>query len=313
MSQENAQAAPAGFPQPRHIHDPSTIVRCAGEYWVFSTGQGVRTAHSTDLRTWNAGPPVFPQKPGWLGDIVPGHSGDLWAPDVIRVGRRWLLYYSVSAFGKNTSAIGLATATTLDPRDPAHGWRDEGIVVRSKETDDFNAIDPGVVLDSQGRLWLSFGSFWSGIKVVELDAATGKLPQRDAPMAGVANQPEIEAPCIVEHGGHFFLFVNWGACCRGVKSTYRIRVGRSQKAAGPYLDRDGVDLAQGGGSAFLDTEGARIGPGHAGILRDGSQTWLSYHFYDGDRQGTPRLAVRALEWDGKGWPVAGRVITPVAK
>src|SRR6185437_8806537 len=148
------------------VHDPSTIIKCDGEYWILYTGRGVPSYQSRDLITWHPGPPVFTNAPAWNHEAVPAHFGiGYWAPDVMRVGDRYLLYYSVSTFGKKVSAIGLATTPTLNPNDPAYGWKDQGEVIRSTATNNFNTIDPAIFHDTNGTLWLSFGSFWSGIKL----------------------------------------------------------------------------------------------------------------------------------------------------
>ena len=293
------------------VHDPSTIVKHKDEYWVFSTGTGVTSFRSKNLVAWEPGPPVFAVPPTWITEIVPNHRGYFWAPDVIRVGDRYLLYYSVSAFGKNTSAIALASNPTLDPTDSAYKWTDHGIVVRSRTSDHFNAIDPNVFTTPDGSLWMAFGSFWSGIKLVELDPNTGLRKAADSPLIALANKEQIEAVAIHRNGDYFYQFVNWGWCCRGIRSTYEIRVGRSRDVRGPYFDKEGKDLRQGGGTLLLGTEGRFIGPGHPGILKDGDRHFLSYHFYDGENSGRPKLAVRRLEWSNDGWPkVIGTPITP---
>ncbi len=287
-------AASRAFADVSRVHDPSTIQRFNDQYWVFATGPGVKSLRSTDLKTWRLGPRVFDTPPRWTRDITPDQRGYFWAPDVVRVGDRYLLYYSVSTWGKNTSAIGLATSDRLDG-----GWKDRGIVIRSATNDNFNAIDPSVLLDRDGKLWMAFGSFWSGIKVVGLDPATGKT---NTPLYSVASHNAIEAPCLYQRGEYYYLFVNWGLCCRGTNSTYEIRVGRSREATGPYVDRDGVDLRDGGGSLFLGTAGTQIGPGHAGIFKVGDEEWLSYHYYDATRAGQAMLAVRKLRWTTDDWP-----------
>jgi arabinan endo-1,5-alpha-L-arabinosidase len=168
-----------------------------------------------------------------------------------------------------------------------------------------------VVRATDGKLWLAYGSFWSGIKLVELDPKSGKRLAPDSPLHALAHQEEIEAAAIHRHGDHYYLFVNWGRCCRGVKSTYNIRVGRSPEITGPYLDKEGTDLRKGGGSLVLATEGRFIGPGHAGILKEGERCWLSFHFYDGSENGRSKLAIRGLEWTKDGWPaVTGEWKTP---
>jgi arabinan endo-1,5-alpha-L-arabinosidase len=307
------KAGPPAAGRDRPVHDPSTIVKHNGEYWVFATGRGVASLRSKDLVTWEPGPAVFAEVPKWVTAAVPGNRGHFWAPDVIRHGGRYLLYYSVSTFGKNTSAIALASNPTLDPADRDYKWTDHGVVVRTGPKDNYNAIDPCVVPGPGDALWLAFGSFWSGIKLVQLDPKTGLRLAPDAPVHALAHKEQIEAVALYRHGGYFYQFVNWGWCCRGVKSTYEIRVGRSRDITGPYRDKDGVDLRKGGGSPVLGTEGRFIGPGHPGVFRDGDRYLLSYHFYDGDRGGRSRLAVRPLEWGEDGWPrVAGKPITPPA-
>ena len=284
------------------VHDPSTIVRCGADFWCFFTGNGVRSTHSTNLLDWQSGPPVFTNIPDWTREAAPGQRGHFWAPDIMRLGDRHLLYYSVSSWGKNTSAIGLATNATLDPQDTAYRWGDAGVIIRSGATNDFNAIDPAVTLDADGRLWLAFGSFWSGIKLVELDPVTGLRIAPGSPLYSIAFHESIEAPYLHHHANHYFLFVNWGMCCRGTNSTYEIRVGRSARITGPYRDRDGNDLLNGGGTLLLGSRGREVGPGHAGILTLGKSDWLTFHYYDRDRSGRPALGRRRLHWDPEGWP-----------
>jgi len=290
------------------VHDPSTVVKCKGEYWFFSTGRGISSRHSKNLASWEDGPRVFPLSPAWTASVVPDFRDYFWAPDALHLNDRFLLYYSVSKWGKNTSAIGLATNPTLDPADPAYRWTDRGIVIQSGVKDNFNAIDPSVLHDADGKLWMAFGSFWSGIKLIELDPATGKRIAPDSPIASLARHDTIEAACLCRHGNFYYLFVNWGLCARGVNSTYNIRIGRSTAIAGPYLDELGVDLRQGGGSLFLGTRGSFIGPGHAGILSENGQDWLSCHYYDGKNNGRATLAILPLTWTASGWPaVAARL------
>ena len=283
--------------------DPSTIVKCKGEFWVFYTGHGIPSFHSKDLVKWEAGPPVFRTAPEWIAAAVPeNRSMNYWAPDVLHLGDRYLLYYSVSSFGKITSAIGLATTPTLDPSDPAYHWTDHGIVVQSREGGDFNTIDPSVFSDDNGTLWLAFGSCWSGIKLARLDPETGKRSNPDAPLSSLAYNKSIKASCLYKHDGYYYLFVNWGSCCRGVNSTYNIRVGRSRKVTGPYIDKAGVDMLKAGGTLLLSSKGPLFGPGHTGILVDNGKSWFTSHF-EGDTRmgGKATLAIMPLIWKS-GWP-----------
>ncbi len=304
---------PAQAPAPSkdiRLHDPSSIVTDAGEAWLFSTGVGIRSYRSTDLTHWKPGPLVFNRPLPWLKDIAPSQKGHLWAPDIIKAGKTYLLYYSVSAFGKQTSAIALATSPTLDPAAPTYSWRDHGIVIRSNPGDPYNAIDPSVMLDGD-RLWMAFGSFWNGIFIVELDPLTGKLKDPSSKPLAIAAAPEIEAPFLHKHRGFYYLFVNWGLCCRGADSTYEIRVGRSKSVTGPYLDREGNDLRQAGGTLVLASRGSFVGPGHASIFRDpDGRERLACHYYDPSRRGASFLATPHLHWSADGWPEVPTPRTP---
>jgi arabinan endo-1,5-alpha-L-arabinosidase len=287
-------------------HDPSTLALSDGEYWMFATGRGIGSWRSKDLQKWEAGPRVFEESPAWVAQAVPeNRNSHFWAPDIIKVGNRFLLYYSVSSFGKRTSAIALATNATLNPADPTFHWRDEGIVIRSGNADNFNAIDPALFRDADGKLWMTFGSFWSGIKLLELDPATGKRVATDSPLHALAHNRAIEAAFLHRREGKYYLFVNHGWCCRGINSTYHIRVGRSEKISGPYVDRSGRALLDGGGTVVLESNGPFIGPGHAGIFRTNAAEWFSCHFYDATQRGRPSFALRPLTWDAEGWPVVG--------
>ena len=286
-----------------HVHDPSTIIKCGDEFWVFYTGRGVPSYHSKDLLKWEPGPRVFTNAPAWTDQAVPAHRGAyFWAPDIIQQGGRYLLYYAVSTFGKRVSAIGLAENPTLDTNDPAFQWTDRGLVIQSAETNDFNTIDPAITRDAAGNLWLAFGSFWSGIKLVQLDPNTGKRIAPDSQIYSLARNDSIEASYIYQHANYYYLFVNWGLCCRGTNSTYEIRVGRSEKITGPYQDADGVKMLYEAGKPVQSTSGPFIGPGHAGIISANGTNWFSCHFYDGTRGGVSTLAIRPLEWDTNGWP-----------
>jgi arabinan endo-1,5-alpha-L-arabinosidase len=293
------------------VHDPSTLVKCKDEFWVFTTGRGVPSLHSKDLVNWERGPAIFTNAPPWVAEAVPANRGmGYWAPDVTYFNGRYLVYYAASSFGKCVSGIGLVTSPTLDPNDPAYHWTDQGLVVASTATDDFNAIDPAIFHDTNnGNLWLVFGSFWSGIKLIQLDPLSGKRIAPDSEMYSLAHYDSIEASYLYQHDGYYFLFVNWGMCCRGANSTYSIHVGRSKKVTGPYLDRDGADMLYGGGTLFLDSTKPYIGPGHAGIITDNGTNWFSCHYEaapgpnsTGQRRGGSPLAVMPLRWTADNWP-----------
>lgn len=303
--------APAQTGEVRRVHDP-VVMEEDGTYWLFSTGRGVPIRRSTDLVRWELAGQVFDSVPAWAPEAVPGVRG-VWAPDIARFNDRYHLYYSLSTFGKNRSAIGLATNATLDPASPRYRWVDRGPVVRSTPgVDHWNAIDPNVVLDERGDPWLSWGSFWGGIKMRRLDASTGLPSQVDTVLYSVAARPgsnAIEAPFIVRHDGHFYLFVSFDRCCRKAESDYRIVVGRSRSVTGPYVDREGTPMMQGGGTAVLSGAGRVRGPGHNAVLTAGGRDYLVHHFYDAEDQGVSKLQIRPLRWDAEGWPVAGEPLS----
>ena len=297
------------------VHDPSTVVKHGGVYWIYGTGRNIRQFSSTDLRHWTDRGPVFPAAPAWVTAAVPeNRNSSSWAPDVHFFHGTYFLYYCYSTFGRNTSGIGVATNPTLDPS----GWVDQGPVIKSPEPDGFNAIDPCIFQDAAGNPWLSFGSFFSGIKLTALHAATGKRPREDSPVYTLAEHPQgkynsIEASCVYYHQGWYFLFVNWDGCCAGRRSTYNIRVGRSRVVTGPYLDKEGRDMNQGGGTLFLgsvpdDGTGKafddEVGPGHAALFSDQGQDYFTCHYeWAKDRDGRSTLNIFKLAWDRDGWPL----------
>jgi arabinan endo-1,5-alpha-L-arabinosidase len=288
----------------KHVHDPCFIFH-DGFYYLFSTGHGIPIRRSKDRAQWEMVGRVFQEDlPAWAKQEIPG-SVFPWAPDIAYFNGKYHLYYSVSTFGKNRSLIGLATNSTLDPKHPKYAWKDEGKAFESFPTNDYNAIDSNVLPVSGNRLIFTFGSFWSGLKMVEADPKTGK-PRPGAPVRAIAQRPApdaLEAPFLIKHGAYFYLFVSFDLCCRGVRSTYNTRVGRAKAVEGPYLDREGVSLLAGGGSVLLNSEGRFIGPGHCAVLKKGRDHFLAHHFYDADDNGIPTLRVLPLTWDAAGWPV----------
>jgi arabinan endo-1,5-alpha-L-arabinosidase len=289
-------------------HDPELVAGRPGEPWyVFSTGDPavgdgtIQIRTSDDGQNWTFAGTVWDALPAWVAHAVPG-ANNLWAPEVHHHGGTYYLYYVASTFGSNTSVIALATNTTLDPTDRNYAWVDRGPVLRSTAGNDYNALDPDVVEDAAGRPWMAFGSFWSGIRMVQLQWPSG-LPdpgQDGLPHLADRREPPnaVEAPTIVAHGGWYYLFTSWGQCCQGVHSDYRIVVGRSRHVTGPYLDRDGRSLLDGGGTTLVATAGDRVGPGGQSV----SHGILAYHYYDATAGGAPRLALQELGWTPEGWP-----------
>jgi len=259
---------PEGFIQ--RIHDP-VMVKEGDTYYVFSTGSRLIVICSQDRVVWAWCGRVFERNPSWVEEAVPGVM-DLWAPDIVYVGGKWHLYYSGSTFGSNRSVIGLATNVTLDAKRADYQWVDEGEVIASVPGNNWNAIDPNLTLDEKGQPWLAFGSYWSGIKLRKIDPATGKLAMDDQMLYALAqrftNDGSIEGAFIIRRDDYFYLFASFDYCCRGVESTYNVRVGRSAAITGPYVDRDGKQMLQGGGTLLLSAYDHWRGPGHNGIYTE---------------------------------------------
>lgn len=287
------------------VHDP-VMIKQDSTWYIFYTGDYIPVKASRDRMNWRELPAVFSQCPGWFKTYVPENDGkNCWAPDIsFRDGKYWL-YYSVSTFGSRISAIGLATTPTLDTLSATFGWTDHGMVIRSDNSKRYNCIDPNVFVDTGGKVWLVFGSWSSGIEMTELDAQSGK-PVSEAPqvtsLASRANGLGIEAPFIIRKGDFHYLFVSWDNCCKGVNSTYNIRVGRSPEVTGPYTDKTGKPMTSGGGTLVDDGDERWIGPGHNAIFTENDTVFLVNHAYDAYDGGNPKLMIRPLYWDEEGWP-----------
>ncbi|WP_337842651.1 arabinan endo-1,5-alpha-L-arabinosidase [Rheinheimera sp.] len=301
-------------PQQVSIHDP-VLAKQNGQYFLYSTGPGITFYQSADLQHWTLAGRVFATEPDWAKQVAPGFNGHLWAPDIFHFQGKYYLFYSVSAFGKNTSAIGVTVSKSLNPADAEYGWTDQGIVLQSvPERDLWNAIDPAVILDEAGEPWMSFGSFWAGLKLVRLDQSLTKVAQpeqwvtlakanRPWPLADTEPGPaELEAPFIYQKEGYYYLFVSYGKCCRGKDSTYHMVVGRSKSLQGPYLDKDGKPMTEGGGTVLLKGTPDWPGLGHNSVYRLDGKDYLVFHAYEQADNGLQKLKITALDWQD-GWPV----------
>jgi arabinan endo-1,5-alpha-L-arabinosidase len=296
------------------VHDPC-IIKAGNSFYVFcTTPRGDTPAQipwyrSKDLLHWERGGHVFEQLPAWAKAAVP-KTHECWAPDISFYNGQYYLYYACSTFGSNRSVIGLATNASLDPADPAYSWQDRGLVLESRTRDDFNALDPNRIADRSGRHWLAFGSFWTGLKLIEIDPLSG-MPLSAAPRHDIARRPNapdaIEGVFIIERAGNYYLFASYDFCCRGADSTYYTVVGCSRDILGPYVDKNGKSLMEGGGTPVLTAgigESRWRGPGHIGVMRDAGKDYMAYHAYDADHNGRPTLRIAPLGWTGDNWPVA---------
>ncbi|MBC6613026.1 arabinan endo-1,5-alpha-L-arabinosidase [Hymenobacter sp. BT507] len=296
-------------------HDP-VMIQQNGTYYMFCTGVGIAVWSSKDRQHWQPQKPVFAAAPAWAVKAIPGFKNHIWAPDISFANGQYSLFYSVSAFGKNTSAIGLATNKTLDPTSPEFKWVDHSLVVQSVPGRDmWNAIDPNLVRDATGTPWLTFGSFWDGIKLVQLrpDLTGPAEPQQWRTIAHRPRDPKlndslpgdgaIEAPFIFKKGKYYYLFASFDYCCRGPQSTYKMMVGRSEDVRGPYLDRTGARLDQGGGTLVLEGDKNWYGVGHNAVATFNGTDYLIFHGYDAADKGHSKLRQESLRWDAAGWPM----------
>lgn len=282
-------------------HDPALILQ-DGTFYLFQTGPRIFGKTSTNLMSWQGTPSALGSaNPAWVAREVPGAT-DLWAPDISSFGGQYHLYYSVSTFGSNSSCIGHATRASLS----SGSFSDKGSVLCSNHgtRDDWNAIDPNVVIDEAGAPWLVFGSFWSGIKAAALNMDGTR---KDTTIHAIAsrNGGAIEAPFVVRRCGYYYLFVSFDKCCDGANSTYNIRVGRSQKVLGPYVDKSGKAMMDGGGTLLVSGAGRWRGPGHNAVVFSQQRAYNVYHSYDAEQNGAATLRVSELAWDKDGWPVSG--------
>lgn len=302
-----------GIAKQVEVHDPA-MAKDGNTYYVFSTGPGITFYSSTDLKHYQLAGRVFKNQPSWALRVAPRFDGHLWAPDVLHYQHQFYLYYSVSAFGKNTSAIGVATNSTLNPKAKNYQWVDQGIVVQSiPYRDNWNAIDPAVSFDEHGTPWLAFGSFWSGIKLTQLAPNLTRLasPQRWINLArrhnskanneALAGDGAIEAPFIFHHQGYYYLFVSFDYCCRKMNSTYNIRVGRSHHIQGPYIDKAGVAMLNGGGSLVLQGNKDWVALGHNGVYHFNSKDYMVFHAYESADHAIQKLRILQVHWKD-GWP-----------
>lgn len=309
------------------VHDPVMAKGEDGRYYIFATGMGVGVMSSADMEEWQIEPAVLNEIPAWAVDSVRGYRGHTWAPDISYHHGLWHLYYSCSTFGKNGSAIGLAINSTLDPSSPDFKWHDKGMVIVShRNKDNWNAIDPNLIVDKKGTPYLSFGSFWDGIQLVQLSKEDFQTPVnkpvtiarryakryvngrninftvegKDTIEAG---ENAIEAPFIFKKGKYYYLFVSFDYCCRGESSTYKTVYGRSKHIEGPYYDREGRRMDEGGGTYLFGPNEEYFGVGHCSVYHFEGKDYFVSHAYEKAQHGRAKLFIRPLFFDKKGWIV----------
>lgn len=321
-------------------HDPSTIVYESGRYWCFSTAENINLRYSMDLVNWSWGTKPFgyaagvpPYMASYLQTCEGSGPWNIWAPDIIKNGDLYYLYYSRNMCHDynctEQSVCGLAIGSSILGRD----WVDQGAVLWTDLCTDYRrSIDPALLFDQSGNLWLAAGSFghpsgngwtYGGIWLYQLDPESGKVI--DINNRVQIAKPWIEAAYLYYKNGYYYLFFNQHLCCSGVNTKYFIRCGRASQITGPYYDKDGTNLlVENSGTIFLGRDfdanyysdssprpecgsvGSEIGPGHIGILtaQDGLEMF-SFHFYDGSNRGEPTLGIRTLVLGDDGWPRPG--------
>lgn len=273
-----------------YIHDPSTIAECDGKYYTFGTGGGGLI--SDDGWSWHGGA----ERPG-------GGA----APDVLIIGDRFLVIYGATGGGLGGGHNGRILTMwnkTLDPKSPDFKYTNAIEVCASDGMEDQDAIDPGMLLDpTTGRLWVSYGTYFGTIRLIELDPTTGERvkgnKEKDIAI-------DCEATDLIYRDGWYYLLGTHGTCCDGVNSTYNIVVGRSRNVEGPYLDNVGRDMFHGGGKMVIAAGDRVCGPGHFGrtVIDEGVEIMSCHYEADFERSGRSVLGIRPLLWKN-GWPIAG--------
>ncbi len=296
------------------VRDPS-IAYQNGTYYLFSTdpadpnGAGYLTIRCSKNRlNWTPCGNVFQNLPTWVQNTMPTVK-NLWAPDISYFDGQYHLYYSASTLGTQESGIGFATNTTLDPADPNYRWVDHGEIIASHVGDNFNAIDPNILVDSDQRVWLTFGSFWTGIKQVEVDAGSGQ-PLGNSQRLGLAYRPDSpdhaeEGASMLHHGKYYYLFLSVDHCCAGelAGDDYKQIVGRATSPNGPFVDAEGLDLVDGGGSILMEGNGDWLAPGGGTAYADprSGQDLLVFHALQASAGGTATLWSKNISWVND-WP-----------
>jgi arabinan endo-1,5-alpha-L-arabinosidase len=284
------------------VHDP-VMIRQGDTYYIFHTGRGISVKTSKDMHTWTNAGSVFDRDhlPAWHKDDIPEQNGHLWAPDITCANGVYHLYYSVSAWMNFDSSVGYATNTTLDPADPAYKWIDRGKVIDFRNGGEgVNVIDPNLFVDADGKWWLAYGSYKAGLRLVELNPATGK-PFSATPPLTVITTSLGEGVFIIRSADHYYIVASRGICCKGVESTYQMVMGRAKNIQGPYLTKDGKSWQDNRYTLLLAGDGEEPGRGHNGFFTENDTTYIVYHAYTRSANGASLLNIRPLYIDKDGW------------
>ena len=303
-------------------HDPS-MVRFEDGYALMSTNNNLQLWTSEDAYNWQNHKSTVSKIPQWAYQYAPTTEG-IWAPDIYYMNGEYRVYYCVSVFGKRTSAIGYQSTKSIMPGTSDYGWTDHGHVFHTVASDKYNAIDADVVRDTDGNYWMAFGSFGLGIQLIKLDAKTGYQASDDKTVYNIARRTSKasegaeEGPSLIEHGGKYFLFTAWDKCCQQgndiEKTTYKTAYGRADKVTGPYKDRAGYDMANGGGTILLERYGRYVGPGGGEAFQDLNRVRFVHHYYDLNGDKFNHIHIRDVvftedNWAEMGQPFLGRYLS----
>lgn len=282
-------------------HDP-TLVRSGNTFFLFHTGPLLPLKVSSNLLDWEAMGAAFERVPTWIPETLPDVT-DLWAPDLAEFGGLFHLYYAASTFGTGVSCIG--HATTIDLRIDST-WEDQGPIICSdvEEIVDWDAIDPSTFVGEDGDRYMVFGSYSSGVKLIRLAADGSRADDSLVALAARPIEVALQAPAAVYRDPYYYLFVTFGRCCAGVDSTSSIRVGRSSAVTGPYQDKDGLPMLEGGGSILIDGNVRFPGAGASSVFEIDERMFMAYHAYDANAAGRAVLRISELTWDTDEWPLA---------
>ena len=285
------------------------IIYHDGVYYNYNMTGAITVKTSTDLKHWNVHPDRYAfERPSWLTDV--SEEGAIWAPGCYEMNGKYYLYYCTSSSGSRNSAIGVAVSDDPSKND----WKDLGMVIRSYVyegwqdvfSSNFNAIDPNVVSDGNGKYYLVYGSYWNGIFMRRLDPDTGMLHKTDTKAYNIARgNPNIEAAYVIKRGGYYYQFVAKGSLSKG---TYYWAVGRSTSITGPYYDKDGVDMMNDGGTRLTEWKDGIEGVAHAQYFEDidgqGYMVSESWQYRDKDGETSKiQLHISSVVWTDDGWPV----------
>ena len=301
----------------RWVHDPS-IIHAGDAFYTVSTHGYYQFRKSYDLISWeDEGKSCF-DKESIARELKEGieyckasvpktreEGSNFWAPDIIKVGDKYRLYYAISSFGSPLSYIGMAESDKIDGE-----YHQKGCVVKSKEGVPFpNAIDPSAIRDKNGKFYLVYGSFFGGIFLKELKKNGLAVDEGYGIKLAGGDMEAIEGPCLLfnKENGYYYLFLSYGS----LVDSYNVRVARAKKITGPYIDPQGrrLDKVKDGGAIILTSyhfshqKDTFTAPGHNDVLKFRKNCFLAHHTRLNNDPSVSYLNIRQFAFNKFGWPV----------